>query len=324
METRSKRRKTEPIVEKIRRGEVSVFVAVAEEMPEVFRTHVVPKLGLEETLTLAKVNKSYNAAVWSVEAVRSLDEKAKDYAKLHNLTSVGPPLHICSRFNNVKAIKALISSGADLEERTRERAKPSRHGRVTALHVAAAYSAFEAAKLLLEAGADVNSRAQLPKPNGGATPMYFAVCVHAASASPKLVSLLLEAGADVTLKVAVDDEDGSGLNFDTVLGYYAGCIDAANAEVVKMLLDAGADPNGQDTVFGETPLHNVALLCGDEGVKIGKLLLEYGADPLLTDKNGERPLDYAKKFSKDQEMIDLLTEATEKALKSTFEGTGST
>ena len=96
METRSKRRKTEPIVEKIRRGEVSVFVAVAEEMPEVFRTHVVPKLGLDETLKLARVNKFYNAAVWSVEAVRSLDEKAKDCAKLHSLTSVGPPLHACS------------------------------------------------------------------------------------------------------------------------------------------------------------------------------------------------------------------------------------
>ena len=64
------------------------------------------------------------------------------------------------RFNNVKAIKALISSGADLEERSREKAKPSRHGRVTALHVAAEYSNFEAAKLLLEAGADVNARTQ--------------------------------------------------------------------------------------------------------------------------------------------------------------------
>ena len=71
METPSK---TEPIVEKIRRGEVSVFVAVAEEMPEVFRTHVVRKLGLLDTLELAHVNKYYNAAVWSVEAVRSLDE----------------------------------------------------------------------------------------------------------------------------------------------------------------------------------------------------------------------------------------------------------
>ena len=306
METRSKRGKTEPIVEKIRRGEVSVFVAVAEEMPEVFRTHVVRKLGLHETLILATVNKSYNAAVWSVEAVRSLDEKAKDYAKLHSMTSV-PPLHACSQSNNVKAIKALISSGADLEERSREKAKPSQHGRVTALHVAAKYSNLEAAKLLLEAGADMNSRAQLPKHNGGATPLFFAEC------SPKLVSLLLEAGADVTLKVAVDFGDAWGLNFETVLGYYTSCIDA-NAEVVKMLLDAGADPNGQDTYFGYTPLHNLVHV--DEGVKIGKLLLEYGADPLLTNTNGERPLELVKELSKDQEMIDLLTEATEKALKS--------
>ena len=125
METRSERGKTEPIVDKIRRGEVSVFVAVAEELPEVFRTHVVPKLGLHETLKLATVNKSYNAAVWSVEAVRSLDEKAEDFAKLCSKTSVYPPLHVCSRCNNVKAIKALISSGADLEERSREGAKPN-------------------------------------------------------------------------------------------------------------------------------------------------------------------------------------------------------
>jgi ankyrin repeat protein len=51
-------------------------------------------------------------------------------------------------------------------------------------------------------------------------------------------------------------------------------------------------------------------------VKIGKLLLEYGADPLLTNKHGKTPLELAKEFSKDQDLIDLLTEATEKALKS--------
>ena len=151
------------------------------------------------------MNKFYNAAVWSVEAVRSLDEKAKDYAKLRSLTSVYPPLHACSRFNNVKAIKALISSGADLEERSREKAKPSPsniYGRVTALHMAASYSNFEAAKLLLEAGADVNSRAQHPKHNGGVTPLFFALCGENNTAKLKLVSLLLEAGADVTLKMA--------------------------------------------------------------------------------------------------------------------------
>mmetsp|Transcript_10449 Transcript_10449/g.45396 ORF Transcript_10449/g.45396 Transcript_10449/m.45396 type:complete len:171 (-) Transcript_10449:256-768(-) len=109
METRSKRSKTEPIVEKIRRGEISVFVAVAEELPEVFRTHVVPKLGMVETLGLACVNKSYNAAVWSVEALRSLDEKAKDYPKPHDMSSIHQPLHICSLFNNVKAITLLAA-----------------------------------------------------------------------------------------------------------------------------------------------------------------------------------------------------------------------
>ena len=313
METRTERRETEPVVDKIRRGEISVFVAVAEALPEVFRTHVVRKLGLAETLDLAQVNKFYNAAVWSVEAVRSLDEKAKDYAKLHSSTSVFPPLHACSATNNVKAIKALISSGADLEERSREKAKPSQHGLITALHVAAQYSNLEAAKLLLEAGADVNSRAQLPKPNGGATPLDFAVYSLSASASPKLVSLLLEAGADVTLKMAFDFGDGRGLTLDTILGYYTSDIHA-RAEIVKMFLDAGADPNGQDTNFGRTPLHNVGLLYGDEAVKIGKLLLEYGADPLLTNKHGKTPLDYAKEFSKDQDLIDLLTEATEKVL----------
>ena len=308
METRSKRRETEPFVDKIRRGEISVFVAVAEELPEVFRTHVVRKLELLETLRLAIVNKSYNAAVWSVEAVRSLDEKAEDYAKLRSLTSVFPPLHICSQFNNVKAIKALISSGADLEERSREKAKPSQHGRVTALHVAAKYSNLEAAKLLLEAGADMNSRAQLPKHNGGATPLFFAEC------SPKLVSLLLEAGADVTLKVAFDDENGSGLglDFDTVLGFYT-CDVHARAEVVKILLDAGADPNGRDTHFGRTPLHNVAMLDNtggvEETVKIARMLLKYGADPLEEDKDGDTPLKCAEHGTEQQEMIDLLREA---------------
>ena len=209
METRSERGKTEPIVDKIRRGEVSVFVAVAEELPEVFRTHVVPKLGLHETLKLATVNKSYNAAVWSVEAVRSLDEKAEDFAKLCSKTSVYPPLHVCSRCNNVKAIKALISSGADLEERTREGAKPNP---ATYTDVLLPFTWPQIIQIILKPRSccwrlvpmSTQGRSY-PKPNGGVTPLFFALVADTTTAATlKLVSLLLEAGADVTLKVAID------------------------------------------------------------------------------------------------------------------------
>ena len=70
METRSKRRRTEPIVDKIRRGEISVVVAIAEELPDVFTGEILPKLDGKTTLNLAQVSKSYNDAVWSVDCVR--------------------------------------------------------------------------------------------------------------------------------------------------------------------------------------------------------------------------------------------------------------
>ena len=70
METRSKRRKTEPVVDKIRRGEISIVVAIAEELPDVFIAEILPKLDLRATLNLAQVGKWYNDAVWSVDGVR--------------------------------------------------------------------------------------------------------------------------------------------------------------------------------------------------------------------------------------------------------------
>ena len=60
--------RAESIVEKIRRGEVSAFVALAEELPEVFRTYVVPKLEGDELFALAEVNWAFHKHVWSEEA----------------------------------------------------------------------------------------------------------------------------------------------------------------------------------------------------------------------------------------------------------------
>jgi len=77
METRSKRRKTEPVADKIRRGEISVVVAIAEELPDVFIAEILPKLDWRATLNLAQVSKWYNDAVWSVDGVRSMKAKMK-------------------------------------------------------------------------------------------------------------------------------------------------------------------------------------------------------------------------------------------------------
>jgi len=47
-------------------------------------------------------------------------------------------------------------------------------------------------------------------------------------------------------------------------------------DVVKLLLEHGADPNVQDDE-GETPLHHAAAW--RDNVDIVRLLLEHGADP---------------------------------------------
>jgi ankyrin repeat protein len=62
-----------------------------------------------------------------------------------------------------------------------------------------------------------------------------------------------------------------------------------NEQIVRDLLDAGADPNakGEDDY---TPLHHAA---GRESVAIVRLLLEHGASAAIVDIYGHTPLDYA-------------------------------
>ena len=154
METRSNRRKmTESTVDKIRRGEVSAFDALATELPDVFNAEILSKLQLEDALNLARVNKRYNDAVWSVDGVRAMKRiMGARRIPRESLDKLGAkPMYFAARHGNVPAVRALLKSRAWILTRKFWREKP-----FTALQTAAAWQSPEVVKLLIDAGADVD------------------------------------------------------------------------------------------------------------------------------------------------------------------------
>ena len=214
METRSKRRKTEPVADKIRRGEISVVVAIAEELPDVFTGEILPKLDGRATLNLAQVSKWYNDAVWSVEGVRSLKEKMPHYSS--------EPLNWAAYCGNVPAVRALLKSGVDVN-----------FNDCTPLHCAAQEGHTPVVKALIEAGADVNKKGHC-----GKTSLHVA----AIEGHAPVIMKLIKAGADVN---ATNEHDISHriLPWSTSLHY---AVRFEHEDCVAVLLAHGADVHYAD------------------------------------------------------------------------------
>ena len=271
MESPNERGDIDPIIHKIRRGEISVIEAVAEELPDVFRTHVVPKLCLKETLDLARVNKSFYEAVWSAEGFGSIQNKCTIWHLL--------------KTNNTRGLRAYIRAGVDLEQ-TRNNTIP--------LHYAIIFQHSECAVLLIKAGCDVNVGCRLE----GSNPICMALLVSASIDVTAIVSALVEAGADVNARYTAFEPEMSPLEGYTPLGIAAHGFHQYHVddlyEIPKILLDAGADPNATFDC-GNTALHSVARVTADE--KMARLLLDAGADTRRRNDKGRTPLETAIAFN---------------------------
>jgi ankyrin repeat protein len=181
-----------------------------------------------------------------------------------------------------RTLKLLADHGANL--------KVSKGG-FTPLGAATRGGDLDTIRFLIDHGADVGARTK-----SGYTALYGAASWPDNAA---IVSLLLDHGADPKTKVEI-----SGLAADVFTPVMAAAM-RGDAEVLKPLLDRGADVNVHGGDFGRTALL-MATTTGREDVV--KLLLDKGADPSAKDQLGNTPLRWAKKRG-DSSIVKLLEKA---------------
>ena len=184
----------------------------------------------------------------------------------------GAALSNVAAAGNLNALKLLIDHGAALNN-------SSAHG-YTPLHLAASYGKRDVVKFLLERGADPNISTEWAE-----TPIFMA----AKNKYTEIVTLLIDFGAKLSILYAIR-------KYQT--------------DVIRVLLEIGADPNEED-LKGNTPLLLATIgkrILGSHRVKIVKILLESGACPKKTSKYGSTPLYYAAAGG-DAAIIKLLIDA---------------
>lgn len=172
------------------------------------------------------------------------------------------PLHSALRYDAVRDVVSALIQGGGAES-------------LTPLQLGALQGDAAVVTSLLAEGADPNA-----VDGYGWSSLHFAV----PRAGPETVSALLAAGADP--------------NAMTIGGLAALHLAARQrtSDVVSDLLGAGADPNAvageDDEEEAGTPLHLATRWNDDSSIVLA--LLDGGADAAARDRNGHRPVDYAR------------------------------
>jgi len=168
--------------------------------------------------------------------------------------------HELARTLKIKAVKLLISKGADVNARDYLGSTP--------LHGTILWGSVDVIKLLLESGANPNLQDE-----------FGSILLHEVIADdfPDIVKLFLDYGADVNM---VDAYGQTPLH------------EAAwndRKEMIDIIITKGADINMSDR-NGDTPLHVAAL---NGYTELYDLLVAKGADIHAKNDQGKTPIDYA-------------------------------
>jgi ankyrin repeat protein len=235
----------------------------------------VKAVDMNRETVLMKGAKSGNLEVVKLLVNRGIDVKAKDAGDFTALI-------YAAKSGNLEVVKLFVGKGLDVNAKTK-------NGR-TALMYAAESGNVEVAKLLMDKGADAHA-----KMNFGDTVLMYA----AESGNLDLVKAILDKGVDVNAR---DTAGNTALRYSvgTRLGdlnddmhvYYESTGRSVDPEIVKLLIEKGADVNAEDGL-GQTVLMGAAK---GKHPEVLRILIDRGAEVNLKDKEGHTALMHAARL----------------------------